>query len=322
MIPGRPARRPEALEALEAIEVPEAPEAPEASEAQAALEAIASYEGLSWESLGRGGLKIAQLKDSFRFGEEQVLLAHWAADLIAPRKRLLSARGEKPLRVADAGCGSGILFLLLSALLPGSRGLGAEVMERPLSLARANIAANGLTGRFEALRLDLRQLAREGFPAEACPGTFDLVVGNPPYFVPGTGPARDLSTEGAREIAAAREERLVSLGEYMTCVAKWLAPGGQAAILQRPGRLTDTLREAERAGLTVTRLREILPRAGEAPSAFLLSAAKQPGAGFNWQRPLIIRRADGSYTNEVESFYTDPEAEDAGKTAGRGDEEV
>lgn len=279
MIPGQPAKKSDRLKELEAME------------------------GLVREPLGRADLEIFQLKDSFRFGEEQVLLAHFAASLIPARRKLLSARGEKPVRTADPGCGNGILSLLISALIPGSEGLGVELMPRPLKLAQANMEMNRLDGRFRMIRGDLRAYARDGLPAEAEPGSFDLVIGNMPYFVPGTGPERDLSTEGAREIAAAREEIYVNMKEYVRCSAAWLAPGGQIAFLQRPERLADLMAEADRAGLRVTRLRAIVPRAGEKPSAFLLAAGKDPSRAFVWQRDLVLRREDGRYTDEVSGFY-------------------
>lgn len=285
MIPQQPAKKPPLVRELEAME------------------------GLVREDLGRGGLEMFQLKDSFRFGEEQVLLAHWAAGLLPPRRRLLSARGEKPLRTVEPGCGSGILTLLISALIPGSEGLGVELMDRPFKLAQANILLNQLGSRFRILQGDLRSFAKQGLPPEAEAGSFDLVLANPPYFRPGSGPARSEATEGEREMAAAREERYVSLGEYLSCCAAWLAPGGQIAMLHRPERLVDCFAEAGRAGLRVTRLRAITPKAGAAPSAFLLAAKKQPEAGFVWERDLIVREADGRYTLEVAAFY--PEEENA-----------
>ncbi len=255
------------------------------------------------EPLGRNDLAIFQLPDSFRFGEEQVCLAHFAAEQVTPRRRLLSARGEEPLRILDPGSGSGILTLLLSALIPGSRGLAIEIMERPFTLLQANLGLNGLSTRFRAENLDLRALARDGIPEALEPGTMDLVVSNPPYFLPGTGPERDESTEGAREIAVAREERLVTLEETVEVAAKFLKPGGILTMLHRPLRLPDVFRALEAKGLAVTKLRAMTPHAGDKPSAFLLAAKKQAQAGFTWQRDLVIRHADGSYTDEVDHYY-------------------
>ncbi len=274
MIPGRPAEKPLLLSQVEAM-------------------------GAVLEPLGRNDLMIFQLPDSFRFGEEQVCLAHWAAEQITPRNRLLSARGEKPLRIVDPGSGSGILTLLLSALLPGSEGLAVELMDRPYRLLEANLLVNGLGRRFRAEQRDLR----DGVTPELLPGSFDLVVANPPYFLPGTGPTRDESTEGAREIAAAREEKYISLTEYLRSAADWLCPGGTLALLHRPLRLLDVLAELRTHGLSPTGLRAITPRAGQAPSAFMIAAKKQPTAGFRWQRDLILRNTDGSYTDEVNAYY-------------------
>ncbi len=287
MIPGRPPQKPDLKTELEALEAM----------------------GAKREPLGRNQLEIYQLPDSFRFGEEQVCLAHFAASQIPPRRRLLSARGEEPLRILDPGSGSGILTLLLSALIPGSTGLAIEIMERPFTLLRANLAYNGLSQRFRAEKLDLRDLAKKGVSDELGQGTMDLVVANPPYFVPGTGPERDDSTEGAREIAVAREEQLVTLAEYLKVAAAFLKPGGLLTILHRPLRLPDVMAEVKASGLAATSLRAVVPHEGEKPSCFLLAAKKQASAGFTWQRDLVLRRSDGSYTDEVQNYYWESEDE-------------
>lgn len=279
MIPGNPAPRPQILKALDA------------------------YPELKWEELGRNDLKIAQLPDSFRFGEEQILLAHWAADLLTPTMRLQSARGDRPVKIVDPGAGSGILSLMLSALIPGCRGLALEIMDRPYALLQANLLSNGLMPQFQAVQGDLRQLAQTGIPDDLWPGQADLVIANPPYFAAGTGPDRAEGTPGAKEIAVAREERLVNLDEYISCCARWLAPQGSLAILHRPDRLADVILACDRYGLRVSRLRALVPHEGEKPQAFFLAAKKQGKSQLRWQRDLVIRLADGRYTPEVQAFY-------------------
>ena len=76
--------------------------------------------------------------------------------------------------VLDLGVGSGAILLSILAERPGARGLGVDVSEEALAVARENAANLGLAGRTAFLRGDWTQgLDDEGF---------DLVVANPPYI--------------------------------------------------------------------------------------------------------------------------------------------
>jgi release factor glutamine methyltransferase len=76
--------------------------------------------------------------------------------------------------VLDLGVGSGAILLSILAERPAARGLGVDVSEEALAVARENAANLGLAGRTALLRGDWT----EGL-AEA---SFDLVVSNPPYI--------------------------------------------------------------------------------------------------------------------------------------------
>ena len=77
-------------------------------------------------------------------------------------------------QVLDLGIGSGAILLSILAERPAARGLGVDVSEEALAVARDNAAHLGLAGRMALLRGDWT----EGL-AEA---SFDLVVSNPPYI--------------------------------------------------------------------------------------------------------------------------------------------
>jgi release factor glutamine methyltransferase len=79
-----------------------------------------------------------------------------------------------PWRVLDLGVGSGAIILSILAERPAARGLGVDVSEEALAVARDNAAHLGLAGRLALLRGDWT----EGLEAEG----FDLVVSNPPYI--------------------------------------------------------------------------------------------------------------------------------------------
>jgi release factor glutamine methyltransferase len=79
--------------------------------------------------------------------------------------------------ILDLGVGSGAILLSLLAERGAARGLGVDVSEEALAVARDNAAKLGLAGRLALLRGDWT----EGL-ADA---SFDLVVANPPYISTG-----------------------------------------------------------------------------------------------------------------------------------------
>jgi release factor glutamine methyltransferase len=76
--------------------------------------------------------------------------------------------------VLDLGVGSGAILLAILAERPAAKGLGVDVSEEALAVARDNAASLGLDGRAAFLRGD--------WTAGLGDATFDLVVSNPPYI--------------------------------------------------------------------------------------------------------------------------------------------
>ena len=86
-----------------------------------------------------------------------------------------------PARILDLGVGSGAILLALLAERPAARGLGVDISEEALAVARENAANLGLAARAALLRGD--------WTAGLEPASFDLVVSNPPYI-----PTADIPT--------------------------------------------------------------------------------------------------------------------------------
>jgi release factor glutamine methyltransferase len=76
--------------------------------------------------------------------------------------------------VLDLGVGSGAILLAILAERPAARGLGVDISEEALAVARDNAASLGLGHRLALLRGDWTA----GLDADS----FDLVVANPPYI--------------------------------------------------------------------------------------------------------------------------------------------
>jgi release factor glutamine methyltransferase len=104
--------------------------------------------------------------------------------------RALDAQGLRhaPLRIADLGTGSGCLLLALLSELPSAYGVGTDISNPALEIARQNA---------RALRLAQRALFVRGSFAAALAGDFDLIVSNPPYVA--TGELTALAPEVRRE---------------------------------------------------------------------------------------------------------------------------
>jgi release factor glutamine methyltransferase len=79
-----------------------------------------------------------------------------------------------PWRVLDLGVGSGAILLSILAERPAARGLGVDLSEEALAVARDNAANLGLAGRCALLRGD--------WTTGLGDAEFDLVVANPPYI--------------------------------------------------------------------------------------------------------------------------------------------
>jgi release factor glutamine methyltransferase len=98
-------------------------------------------------------------------------------DVLDPRpetETLVAAALERPFeRVLDLGTGSGCILISLLADRPGAHGLGTDLSEPALAVARRNAGMLGVAERADFLRSD--------WLAEV-DGRFDLIVSNPPYI--------------------------------------------------------------------------------------------------------------------------------------------
>ena len=77
--------------------------------------------------------------------------------------------------ILDLGVGSGAIMLAILAERPAAKGLGIDISEDALAVARDNAARLGLAGRAAFLRSDWATGILES-------ESFDLVVANPPYI--------------------------------------------------------------------------------------------------------------------------------------------
>jgi release factor glutamine methyltransferase len=126
--------------------------------------------------------------------------------------------------VLDLGVGSGAILLAILAERPAAKGLGVDVSEEALAVARENAANLGLASRVVLLRGDwTRGLEDAGF---------DLVVSNPPYIP--SGDIESLEPEvrdhEPRLALDGGPDGLTAYRELAPEILRVLKPGGRFAV--------------------------------------------------------------------------------------------
>ena len=241
-------------------------------------------EGERLDDLQRGGLRILQRAQGFRFGTDAVLLADFAA----------VRRGE---RVCDVGTGTGVLPLLLSARAEETTFTAFEIQEDVADMAQRSVQINGLEARIRVICADCREGAKlvghEGH---------DLLVTNPPYTAQGAGL---VSPEKTRALSRSDDE--VSIEEWMIACGKLLKNGGRLCCVFPAPRFLQ-LCDAMRAGrVEPKRVRFVCARPDAAPKLVLVEGIKGGRPGLHIAPMLITHEADGSYTSEMKRIYGEEE---------------
>ena len=232
------------------------------------------------DDLERNGYRIIQNPEKFCFGMDAVLLSGWT-------------RAGKGERVLDLGTGTGIIPILLAAKTQASYLAGLEIQKESADMARRSVMLNGLEGRVEILEGDIRHAA-ELWSA----GSFDVVTSNPPYMKMSHGLKNpDLPK------AIARHEILCSLEDVVREAAKLLRPGGHFFLVHRPFRLAEIFSEMARYHLEPKRMRLIYPFADREPNMVLIEGAKGGRPRMTVEKPLIVYRRPGVYTDEIYEIY-------------------
>lgn len=163
-------------------------------------------------------------------------------------------------RVCDLGTGSGALLLLLARREPTLDLWGLDSSQEAVDCTRESLDRSGLTGSLWA------------GPWSACPfpaGTFDLVVSNPPYFIPGRG----------KQGGPGRMEQ-ESLDSLCAAAARLLRNGGRFALCHRPERLPKLMRGMTDHGLEPKRMALLAAGPDRAPSTVLLEGVRQGRPGL------------------------------------------
>lgn len=232
------------------------------------------------DDLQRGGLRVIQREDAFRFGTDAVLLSAFAA----PRKHD---------RLCDLGTGTGVIPLLLYARENTLTADAVEIQPDMADMARRSMALNGIDTIIRVHTGDLRQ-ARDLLPH----ARYDLVTCNPPY-----GKAGGTLLNPSESKRLARHEETCSVADVARAAAWLLHNGGRLCCIFPAPRLlelTDALRSCR---LEPKRLRAVHSNAGKPAHLVLMEAMLEAHPGLTLEKPLIIYDAAGEYSPELREIY-------------------
>jgi release factor glutamine methyltransferase len=193
----------------------------------------------SWLMQRVEGVPLSRLKGVREFWSLPFCLNAYTLDprpdtevLIEGVLRWVGDRKTDPWRILDLGTGSGCILISLLSELPHATGLGVDIQEGALAMARHNGAANGVEARADF------QLSHW---AEKVEGLFDIIVSNPPYI-----PLVDQHTLGKEVRAFDPAQALFGGEDGLACyrilaqqVKSLLAPSGLAVFEMGQGQRPD-----------------------------------------------------------------------------------
>ena len=237
-------------------------------------------EGERLDELHRNGYQIIQNSHKFCFGMDAVLLSGFA------RVR----QGERAL---DLGTGTGIIPILLRGKTEGREFVGLEIQEESADMARRSVAYNHLEESISIVTGDIKEAA-----ALFGAASFDVVTCNPPYM---TGSHGLVNPELPKAIA--RHEILCSLEDVVRETAKVLRPGGRFYLVHRPFRLAEILSMMVQYRLEPKRMRLVYPFVDKEPNMVLIEALQGGRSRITVEKPLIVYKEQGVYTDEIYDIY-------------------
>lgn len=233
------------------------------------------------DDLGVAGYEIIQNPEAFCFGMDAVLLSEFV-------------KIKEGQRVLDLGTGTGIIPILLAAKTKAGHITGMDIQEYSVDMAARSVEHNGLSSRIDIVKGDIKEAA--GLFGRA---VFDAVTCNPPYMIDDHGLKNPADCK-----AIARHEILCTFEDIAREAAALLKEGGNFFLIHRPFRLVEILNTLTRYSIEPKTMRFVYPFVDKEPNMVLIHGKKGARSRVTIERPLIVYKEPGVYTEEISGIYT------------------
>lgn len=231
------------------------------------------------DDLQRNGYKIIQNSEKFCFGMDAVLLSAFA-------------RVKKTDKVLDLGTGTGIIPLLLHARNEG-RYYAVEIQPEMAEMAQRSVSLNKLEEEITIIQEDLKEITNH-FKRES----MDVVVTNPPYMKGNHGLVNPKDAK-----AISRHEICATLDDVIETAALMLHENGRFYMVHRPFRLAEIISKMKEVRLEPKRMQLVYPFIDKEPNMVLIEGIKGAGSELKIDKPLIVYKTPGEYTEEILEIY-------------------
>ncbi len=232
------------------------------------------------DELQRNGYSIIQDTKRFCFGMDAALLSGYA-------------KAKPNETVIDLGTGTGIIPILMEAKTEAAHLTGLEIQPESADMARRSVAYNHLENKIDIVEGDIKD-ASSIFGASS----FDVVTTNPPYMINDHGLKSDNEAK-----AIARGEVLCTLDDVLRESARLLKQNGRFYMVHRPFRLAEIMCKMVEYKLEPKTMKLVYPFVDKEPNMVLISAVKGGKSRITVEKPLIVYKEKGVYTDEIYEIY-------------------
>lgn len=225
---------------------------------------------------------IMQDTDMFNFSLDSVLLPNFVTI------------NKSTKNVLDIGCGNAPIPLILSTKTDAHI-TGVEIQKEVYDLALESVKINDLENRIKIINADINELYKE-LETES----FDIITCNPPFFKV----KEDSNLNESEYKTIARHEVKLNLEDIMKISRKLLKNNGTLGIVHRPERLVDIIESMRKYNIEPKKIRLVYPKKDKEANILLIEGTKNGKPGIKILPPLYSHDEDGSYTLEVQEFFS------------------
>ena len=224
-------------------------------------------------------LKIIQNAKGFCFGIDSVLISDFARDV------------KNNSIGVDLGTGTGIISILLAAKTNLRKIIGIEVQKEVADMAKRSVELNNLQDKIEIINMNIKDFLPQR-------ETFDFVVTNPPYKKLETG-----KTNESEYKYISRHEVTANLEDFIKVSRYLLKDKGAFYMVHRPDRLVDIMELMRKYKIEPKKIRFVHSTIEKEPTLVLIKGIKNARPFLKIERPLIIYKKNGNYTDEIYKIY-------------------